>query len=143
MAAINTLIKEINNKLQNNEFDKAFDLYSEFLKDKHDYWKIKIIKNIIETIERENFTFMFTQNYADLFILDTKNHQFLIVWLSSNSLSVDHSREQYRWKERAREYLEEESLMEYGYSVNVLLIKKDNLKEKTARQKLGFKFGEN
>lgn len=51
MVGINTLIKEINNKLQGNEFNMAFELYSELLKDKHDNWKIKIIKNIIETIE--------------------------------------------------------------------------------------------
>ena len=122
MAAINTLIKEINHKVRQEHLEEAFALYNEILKDNREYWKIKIIKYLLEFSLDKDFKYMFSQKISDLFILDTKNKQILLVWISSLDFSVDEHRDLYQWLDRTRQSIEEESLVEFGYSVNMIHI---------------------
>lgn len=122
MAAINTLIKEINKNLYDNKFDKAYGLYKEIIKDKREYWKISIIDVVIEAAKAVGFNFMFTQNYAELLIVDTKNNQILMLWLTKEYNFAKENKSYYTWIERTRQALEDETIVDYGYQVNVLHI---------------------
>lgn len=122
MGAINTLTKEINNKLYNNESDSAFDLFKEILKDKRDLWKLNGIKQVMQFAKEKDYKFLFTFNFADLLVIDTKHKQILMVWVSWASISEKEERNLFKWIERTRQSLEDEMLLEFGYQVNVLHI---------------------
>lgn len=122
MAAINTLLKEINSKVVAENFDDAMALYSDLLKDDHKEWKCRVIKHVIKLADDTDFDYFYSHNVASLFVLDDRFDHLILVWITNPGIAQKDYDEMYKWMESTRMSIAEEIVDEYGYPVSVLHI---------------------
>lgn len=122
MAAINTLIKEINHILRTGNPEKAIALYKELLIDDKQEWKVQVIDKIIELVQAKGLIFLFSKNISDIVLIDQKNQQLLMIWILQEEQKEYVLYEYSTWMEETRSLIEEDTLDDLLYRTKALQI---------------------
>ena len=62
-------LNNINQKVSENDLDKAFELFSKYLQRNYKKWKIPIVKEIFDNVRGFDNPMIFTSRHADMFLL--------------------------------------------------------------------------